>query len=142
MRTSRRVKQTMFYSTFHDGSPIYATDDEGNIIYDTMPDGEVVARQVGESPEGYDEPVEFANSITGTLTEDELAAYGSSSKGKAKMTYPKDAFPFCVGVLIWKDSEITYKSDGSVDETSADYRIIGIQDTGRHFSKALLEAVV
>lgn len=142
MRTSRRVKQTMYYSVLTEGSPIYVTDEDGNIVYDTMPDGELVARVVGETPPGYVEPIEFANSITGELTEDELEAYGASTRSKAKMTYPKGAFPFAVGVLIWKDSDVEYKSDGSVDETSADYRIIGIQDTGRHFYKALLEAVV
>lgn len=142
MRTARRTKQTMFYSTYHDGQPIYAKDAEGNIIYDTMPDGEQIPRQVGEEPEGYDEPVEFKNSITGDLTEDEREAYGSESQGMAKMTYRKGEFPFTVGVVIWKDSEIARKADGSIDETSADYRIVGIQTTGRQFSKALLEEVV
>lgn len=142
MRTSRRVKQKMFYATMHEGSPIYAKDDEGNIIYDEMPDGEQIPREVGETPEGYDEPIEFENSITGTLTADEIQAFGSENKVLAKMTYPKGAYPFAVGVLIWKDSEVNYNKDGSVDEKSADYRIIGIQDTGRHFYKALLEVVL
>ena len=142
MRTPRRVKQTMYYSTIHEGHPIYALDDEGNIVYDTMPDGELVPRKVGESPEGYDEPVEFFNSITGDLAEAELQAYGSEAKGMAKITYPKGKYPFEVGVVIWKDSEIGRKEDGTVDETTADYRVVGVQTTGRHFSKALLAEVV
>lgn len=142
MRTPRRTRQCMYYATFHEGSPIYATDEHGNVIYDLMPDGELIPRVVGETPEGYDEPVAFWNSITGELTADELQAFGSKDRAKAKMTFPKDYFPFTVGVLIWKESEVKYKGDGTVDETSADYRVIGIQDTGRHFWKALLEAVV
>lgn len=142
MRTSRRVKQKMYYATIHEGSPIYAKDDEGNIIYDNMPDGESIPRVVGETPEGYDEPIEFYNSITGTLTADEIQAFGSADKVKVKMTYPKGLYPFTTGVLIWKDSEVGYNPDGTVDENSADYRIIGVQDTGRHFYKALLEAVL
>lgn len=142
MRTPHRVRQKMYYSTFHEGQPIYARDEDGEIIYDTMPDGELVPRTVGESPEGYDEPVAFENSITGDLAEAELQAYGSEAKGMAKMTYPKGKFPFKVGVLIWKDSEIKRKEDGTVDETSADYRVVGVQTTGRHFSKALLAEVV
>lgn len=144
MRTARRVKQLMYYSTYHDGTPIYDTDSEGNIIYDTMPDGELIPRVVGETPEGYDKPVEFMNSITGELTEAELEAFGANSRGMAKMTFRKEEFPFEVGVLIWKNSEVEYKDPERtiVDEKSADYRIVGIQDTGRKFWKALLEAVV
>ena len=142
MRTPRRVKQRMYYSTIHDGTPIYATDDDGNIIYDTMPDGVKIPRYVGETPEGYDEPIEFYNSITGDLTEDELQSYGSEAKGKAKVTYKKGLLPFTVGTIIWKDSEIGYKDNGEVDENSADYRVVGVQRTGRHFTKALLVEIV
>ena len=142
MRTPQRVKQTMYYSTWHEGQPIYATDEAGNIVYDEMPDGSLIPRQLGETPEGYDEPVEFQNSITGDLAEAELQAYGSEAKGMAKMTYPKGKYPFAVGVVIWKDSEVKRKEDGTVDETSADYRVVGVQTTGRHFSKALLAEVV
>lgn len=138
MRTPKRVKQKMYYSLPIEGEPIYATDSEGNIIYDTMPDGETVPRKVGETPDGYSSPVEFFNSITGELTADELQAFGTEPKRKCKMTYKKGEFPFVVNTLIWKDSEVT----DPIDESSADYRIIGIQDTGRHFYKALLVSVV
>jgi hypothetical protein len=57
------------------------------------------------------------------------------------MTYKRGEFNFAIGDLIWKESEVEY-ADGKVDESSADYRIIGIQETGRHFFKALLVAVV
>lgn len=142
MRTARRVRQKMYYSTFHKGQPIYETDEDGNIVYTKMPDGQLIPNEVGEEPEGYDEPVEFYNSITGELKAEELQAFGTEAKGKAKMTYHKGEFPFAVGVLIWKNSPVKYHDDGRLDEKSADYRIIGIQDTGRHFYKALLEAVV
>ena len=74
MRTPKRTKQRMYVAMYHDGEPIYDTDDEGNIIYDTMPDGVSVPRVIGETPAGYDDPIEFWNSITGTLTDDELQA--------------------------------------------------------------------
>ena len=138
MRTPKRVKQKMYYSLPSPGEPIYATDEQGNIIYDTMPDGESVPRKVGETPDGYSSPVEFANSITGDLTADELQAFGAEPRMKCKMTYKKGEFPFVVNTLIWKDTEVT----DPVDEGSADYRIIGIQSTGRHFYKALMVSVV
>lgn len=138
MRTPKRVKQVMYYSLPSEGQPIYETDSEGNVIYDTMPDGESVPRKVGETPDGYSEPVKFRNSITGSLTEDELQAFGTEAKGVCKMTYKKGEFPFVINTLIWKDTVPT----NPVDEGSADYRIIGIQKTGRHFYKALLVSVI
>lgn len=141
MRTPKRTKQCLKVAMFHDGEPLYEKDEDGNIIYDTMPDGETVPRQIGETPAGYDDPIEIWNSITGTLTEDELKAFGSETQSVAKMTFKKDEFNFAIGDLIWHNSEVKY-IDGKIDESSADYRIIGIQDTGRHFYKALLVAVV
>ena len=141
MRTPKRTKQKLLIATYHEGEPLYEKDEQGNIIYDTMPDGESVPRQIGETPAGYDEPIEFWNSITGTLTEDELKAFGSETQSVAKITYKKEEFTFHVGDLIWHNSEVKY-NDEVVDESSADYRVKGIQDTGRHFYKALLVAVV
>lgn len=138
MRTAKRIKQVMYYSLPIAGEPIYETDSEGNIIYDTMPDGESVPRKVGETPDGYSSPVRFLNSITGELTADELQAFGTETRGRCKMTYKKGEFPFVVNTLIWKDTPVT----DPVDEGTADYRIIGIQNTGRHFYKALLVSVV
>ena len=130
----------MFYSNFHVSEPVYLTDDEGNIVYRTMPDGEQVAVKDGETKEGYDEPTEFWNSISGTLTEDELMAFGGESRAVAKITYHKGEFPFRIGTLIWKNSEVGYIED-EVDETSADYRIMGILDEGQHFYRAIMEKV-
>ncbi len=141
MRTAKRVKQKLLIATYHDGEPLYERDSEGNIKYDVMPGGEEVPRQIGETPAGYNDPVEFWNSITGTLTEDELQAFGSEAQNVAKITYKKEEFTFHVGDLIWHNSEVQYE-DEKIVEDSADYRVIGIQDTGRHFYKALLVAVV
>ena len=141
MRTARRKTQKMYYSNMHDSTPIYQTDDQGNIVYRTMPDGEQVPTKIGETKPGYDEPIEFWNSISGTLTEDELKAFGSESSGVAKITYHKGEFPFKVGTLIWKDSEVKY-IDNEVDENSADYRVMGVLTTGQHFYRAILEEAV
>jgi hypothetical protein len=141
MRTAKRVKQKLYYSLYTDGEPIYERDSEGNIIYDTMPDGEQVPRVIGESSIGYQTPVEFFNSITGELTVEELQAFGDEPKMKAKMTYKKGEYPFAVGTLIWHNSEPEV-NEGQVNPDSADYRVVGIQDTGRHFYKALLVKIV
>lgn len=141
MRTAKRPKQKMYYSLFTDGSPIYERDSEGEIIYDTMPDGEIAPRIIGENPKHYEEPVEFYNSITGELTVEELQAFGDEPKMKAKITYKKGEFPFEIGALIWHNTEPEI-IEGEVNPDSADYRIVGIQDTGRHFYKAMLVKIV
>ena len=139
MRTPKRVKQVMYYSLPIPGEPIYEKDAYGNIIYDLMPDGQRVPRKAGETPDSYLKPVRFLSSITGNLTQDELMAFGIEAKGLAKMTYKKGEFPFEINTLIWKDST---PPQNEVDEGSADYRIVGIQKTGRYFYKALLVSVV
>lgn len=140
MRTNRRIKQGMFYSNFHKSEPVYLTDDEGNIIYRTMPDGETVPVKNGETKEGYDEPTEFWNSISGTLTEEELQAFGGKKKAVAKITYRKNEYPFRAGTLIWKNSEVGHIGE-EVDQDSADYRVMGILDEGQHFYRAIMEKV-
>lgn len=142
MRTPKRTKQKLYVAAYHDGTPLYDKDEQGNIIYDTMPDGTIVPRQIGEIPPGYDTPAEYWNSITGTLTEEELKAFGSEAQNVAKITYKKDEFTFHVGDLIWHNSEVEYDEAGQIVEDSADYRVIGVLTTGRHFYKALLVAVV
>ena len=141
MRTARRKEQKMFYSNMHDSTPIYKTDDAGNIVYQTMPDGEQVPIKIGETKLGFDEPTEFFNSISGTLTEDELMAFGAERSGVAKITYHKGEFPFKVGTLIWKDSPVGHDGD-EVDEKTADYRVMGVLTTGQHFYRAILEEAV
>ena len=140
MRTNRRIKQNMFYSNFHKSEPVYLTDDEGNIVYKTMPDGKSVPVKNGETKEGYDDPTEFWNSISGTLTEEELQAFGGEQKAVAKITYRKNEYPFRVGTLIWKNSEVGHIGE-DVDKESADYRVMGILDEGQHFYRAIMEKV-
>lgn len=140
MRTARRVKQCMFYSNLNEKMPIYERDAEGNIIYREMPDGTSIPLTTGETREAYEEPTEFFNSITATLTEDEIQAFGGEKKAIAKMTYHKGEFPFIVGTLIWKKSAVQYK-DGVVDPLSADYRVMGVLDEGQHFYRAILDKV-
>jgi hypothetical protein len=130
----------MLYSNFSESEPIYVTDGEGNVVYRTMPDGQLVAVKSGETRAGYKEPTEFWNSISGTLTEDELQAFGGEKRAVAKITYRKGDYPFSIGTLIWKDSEVK-KIDDRIDENSADYRILGILDEGQHFYRAIMEKV-
>lgn len=140
MRTALKIKQRMFYSNFTKEIPIYEKDSEGNVIYRTMPDGTSIPLTTGETIQGYEVPHEFYNSITATLTEDEIQAFGGEKKAVAKITFHKNEFPFVTGTLIWKNSAVEY--DGEVvDAKSADYRVVGLLDEGQHFYRAILEKV-
>lgn len=141
MRTPRRIRQAMKYSLLLKDQPVYERDEDGNIIYEELPDGTQVPLITGDTKTSYAEPVTFYNSITGTLTEDELVAFGSEKVGNAKMTYRHGQYPFKTGTLIWKESEVEYV-DGEIDEKSADYVVLGVMPEGQHFWKAILAGVV
>ena len=141
MRTSRRIKQVMYYSNFCEEIPIYERDSEGNIIYREMPDGTLTPLVTGETIQGYEAPHEFLNSITATLTEDELMAFGGEKRAIAKTTYRRGEFPFKLGTLIWKQSEVKYDEKGNVDPKSADYKVMGVLDEGQNFHRAILEKI-
>ena len=142
MRTPRSVKQRMKYALRLKNQPEYVKDEEGNIIYVTLPDGTTTPKVTGETKDGYSEPITFFNSISGTLTEDELMAFGNEYTGVAKITYPRGEYPFKVGTLIWKDSDVGYDEDGEIDEKSADFRVLGIMTEGQYFWRAILTGVV
>lgn len=140
MRTSRRIKQPMYYSNFREDIPIYERDAEGNIVYREMPDGKLLPVTTGDTYKGYEDPHEFYNSITASLTEEEIQAFGGEKKAIAKMTYHKGEYPFETGTLIWKKSAVE-KNGGEIDPLSADYRVMGVLDEGQHFHRAILEKI-
>jgi len=140
MRTPRRIKQKMYYSLLNSSMETYERDKEGNIIYD-IKGGVMIPRTTGEPIPVYSEPIEFFNSISGILTEDEMKAFGGEKIGNAKMTYHKDEFPFVTGTLIWKKT-IPVVKDGIVDEDSADYIVLGVLNAGKNFYKCILSEVV
>ena len=141
MRTPRRITQRMFYSNVDRVVDIYETDENGNIVYKII-GGEKIPKKTGETKLVYAEPTEFYNSISGELTEDEMRAFGGENLGNAKMTYPRNRYPFKNGTLVWKESEIKYNADGTVIEESADYRVVGVMNAGQHFWKCILTEIV
>lgn len=141
MRVARRPRQKMYYSNVNGKRPIYETDREGNIIYQII-GGEKIPKKTGENADSYAEPTEFFNTISGELTEDEMKAFGGEKIGNAKMTYYNGEYPFKTGTIIWKNTPVAHRQDGSVDEDSADYYVIGVLNAGKHFWKCILTEMV
>lgn len=158
MRMLRKNKQKMYYSLPTGEVTIYERDSEGNIIYESYTDsegnviyildenGQKIPKTNGETRQGYAEPVEFHNGISGKLSEVMIEAYGINDTSiYAEMDYVANEYPFVVGTLIWKKSEIKYKEEQGetiVDKTSADYEIVGILDEFPNTWSCLLKRLI
>lgn len=140
MRTPRRMRQRMYYSLLIRREPEYELDDHGNIVY-ILAHGEMIPKKTGQDKEVYGQPVKFFNSVSGQLTENELQAFGTQHTASAKMTYKRAQYPFKTGTLIWKQSEVKFLPDGSIDPASADFRVMGVMIEGQYFWKCILEAL-
>lgn len=151
MITLQRNKQKMFYSNQGDGTPIYETDEYGNIKYSTYTDfdgneipildeyGEKIPIDTGEIDDSFHEPIEFSANINNKLNEVLIQQFGiDDSTNYCQMATSKGYLLLKAGDLIWKQSEVGYKSDGSVDDTSADYIVKGIADEGLSIDLFLL----
>lgn len=121
--------------------PVYERDADGNIVYRTI-GGKSIPVESGTYERGYSDAVEFYNGISGELNAYELEAFGvDNSDSYAKMTYPKGAYPFQLGTLIWKKSEVKYVAF-RVDPKSADYEIVAIRDEDLNVWSALLKRIL
>lgn len=142
-------KQAMKYSLQGQTVTIYERDDDGNILYYTDNDGNPYLDEEGnkmlkvlEEKIGFSEPVDFNANIAFSGGEAQTMEYGfNSSDFDAVILTDKGKYPFEKGDLIWLDNEVTYNADGMVDETSADFTIVGVKPA-LHSTKYMLKAVV
>lgn len=139
MRKLNKQGQKMYYALQNNEQiPVYERDEQGNIVYKTV-GGKRIPVQTSDYVLGYDEPVEFKNGITGKLQQEDVEAFGiTNTKGYALMSYPKGAYPFKEGTLIWKKSEVKY-IDGRIDEKSADYTVMAVKDEDLNIWSCLLQ---
>lgn len=141
MGTPRTVKQKMYYSLKGEPQPIYERDKDGNIIY-LIIGGEQVPKETGDTTSGYKKPEPFVNSIGGQLSQADIEAYGVQDTTVATMTFKPNQYPFEVGTLIWKNTQVGYKDNGDIDPDTADYSVVGIDKTGKKYWRAIVKANV
>lgn len=142
-------KQAMKYSLQGQTVTIYERDDDGNILYYTDNDGEPYLDSEGnkipkvlEEKTGFSEPVDFKANISFSGGEAQTMEYGfNSSDFDAVILTDKEKYPFGKGDLIWLDSKPTYTDDSLVDETSADFTVVGTKPA-LCSTKYMLKAVV
>lgn len=141
MRMLNRNKQRMKYYVNGKKVPIYDTDDNGNINY-IIVDGEKVPVETGEYQIIDEKLVDFKANINSTLTEAFIKAFGvDDSSDKATIVCVKNKIPLKVGMRIWRNSEVEYNEDGSIDIDSADYVVVATNDEALNEDSFLLKKV-
>ena len=142
-------KQAMKYSLQGQTVTIYERDDDGNILYYTDNDGNPYLDDEGnkmpkvlEEKTGFSEPVDFKANIAFSGGEAQSKEYGfDTADFDAILLTDRNVLPIQKGDLIWLDSKPTYTSDSLVDETSADFTIVGIKPA-LYSTKYMLKAIV
>lgn len=136
-------KQSMKYSQQGARITIYERDDEGNIKYYIDSDGNKIPL-IAEEKVGFSKPVDFRANIAFSGGEAKTEEFGfDAADYDAIMLTDKNEFPLKKGDLIWLDSEVTYIDEDTetVDETSADFTIVGVKPALKS-TKYVLKAVV
>lgn len=142
-------KQAMKYSLQGQTVIIYERDNDGNILYYTDNDGNPYLDDEGnkmpkvlEEKIGFSKPEDFEANIAFSGGEAQSKEYGfDTADFDAILLTDRNTLPIQKGDLIWLDSKPTYTSDSLVDETSADFTIVGIKPA-LYSTKYMLKAVV
>lgn len=136
-------KQSMKYSQQGQRITIYEKDDDGNIKYYIDSDGNKIP-MIAEEKVGFSKPVNFRANIAFSGGEAKTEEFGfDAADYDAIMLTDKNEFPLKKGDLIWLDSEAAYIDEDTetVDETSADFTIVGVKPALKS-TKYVLKAVV
>lgn len=124
MRNLKKNQQNLWYSIFAESIPVYETDENGEIRY-TMINGEKKPIIVEERA-GYTEPVLFCANISAARGEAEKDMFGISLDYTKSISTTDMELPIAEGSLIWQDTEPRCKADGTIDDLSADYKVVAI----------------
>lgn len=133
-------KQSMKYSLQGQTVTIYEKDDDGNNKYYETSDGEKI--YYTHEVNGYSDPVDFMANIAFSGGEAQNEEYGfNTADFDAILLTDREEYPLAKGSLIWLNSEVTRASDGTIDETSADFIVVGVK-SALASTKYVLRAVV
>jgi hypothetical protein len=133
-------KQSMKYSLQGQTVTIYEKDDDGNNKYYETSDGEKI--YYTHEANGYSDPVDFMANIAFSGGEAQNEEYGfNTADFDAILLTDREECPLAKGSLIWLNSEVTRTSEGTIDETSADFIVVGVK-SALASTKYVLRAVV
>lgn len=142
MMTLNQNKQKLYYALLDNVVPIYETDDDGNIIYYEDEEGNKIPLETGDTKITYSKPIEFYGNIAMSGGEVETQEFGLNlADYEAILVLGKNTLPITETSLIWQNTEPKFNIDGTVDENSADYKIVKI-NTSKNYDKYVLSKVV
>lgn len=124
MRSLKKNQRKLFYATYAEQITLYERNENGEIIYDEI-DGESFPREIGTKA-GYDKPVYFSASVSPGKGSAQEEVFGVSLDYTKTISTSEMNLPISETSLIWFETEPTYNADGTVNEASADYSVVGI----------------
>lgn len=124
MRSLKKNQQLLWYSTYADQITEYYRDSDGNIIYDEI-EGEQIPRIKCERA-GYNNPVHFDINVSAGKGTAQEEVFGVSLDYTKTISTSDMDLPISETSLIWFETEPNYNEDGTVNEASADYSVVGI----------------
>lgn len=124
MRGLKKNQQRLWYSTYADQITIYKRDENGNIVYVEV-DGENIPVIIGERA-GYNNPVLFYANISAGKGTSQEEVFGVSLDYTKTISTTDMSLLLDEKSLVWFEMEPTYNADGTVNEASADYSVVGI----------------
>lgn len=132
MRTLKRNKQTMFYSTIIGQQPKYDRDEDGNIIYVEV-DGEMIPQEGNGYETLYSQPIEFKANISSTLASAAFKPFGiDNSSNMATICCDKNYIDLKIGDIVWVKNKPTFSDEANTipNSASADFVVKGVADIG------------
>lgn len=142
MMTLNQNKQKLYYALLDNVVPIYETDDDGNIIYYEDEEGNKIPLETGDTKITYSKPVEFYGNIAMSGGEVEVQEFGLNlADYEAILVLDKNTLPLTETSLIWQNTKPKFNQDETLDENSADYKIVKI-NSSNNYDKYVLSRVV
>lgn len=119
MRMLNRNKQKMYYALYGKEVPIYE--------YYIDSDGNEIPLETGETKIVYENPIEFLGNISLSGGESEAVEFGLNlADYEAILVVAKNTLPINETSRIWHNTEPTYNDDGTINESSADYKVVKV----------------
>lgn len=125
MRSLKKNKQNLWYSTYADQITIYQRDENGNIKYFDDGEGNLIPIEI-ETKAGYNNPVSFYANISAAKGTSDSEVFGVSLDYTKTISTCDMTLPISETSLIWYETEPRYNADGTVDSSSADYAVVAI----------------
>lgn len=127
MRSLKKNKQFLWYSTYADQITIYERDENGEIVY---VDTEKKIPKIIAEKAGYNKPVSFCANISMSGGEANQTEYGfDTGSYEAVLVTTDKSLPLDELSLIWHTTEPVVSVDGVVDESTADYSVIAVKQS-------------